>query len=88
VKIADDYAIRFAEWILDTVFKKYSNGWEKLLIQVKYALELLEIFKRKRTMIDKITFCTVIENLRQQMYPDRRTEKLYKRCLAGLADIL
>jgi hypothetical protein len=51
VKIADDYAIEFAEWILNYGFQKYSNGWEKLFDSGKYTTqELLEIFKKGKEL--------------------------------------
>jgi hypothetical protein len=49
VKIADDYAIEFAEWLEINVYKE-GNLWK--MYSVKYTLfntkELLEIFKKEK----------------------------------------
>jgi hypothetical protein len=48
-KIADDYAIEFAEWISKQGYMEYSNGWARLWDKGIYTTnELLEIFKKEK----------------------------------------
>ena len=47
-KIADDYAIEFAEWLGINNYKKYSNGWANMFTKATPEKELLEIFKKEK----------------------------------------
>jgi hypothetical protein len=47
-KIADDYAIEFAEWLGVNNYKKYSNGWANMFTKATLEKELLEIFKKEK----------------------------------------
>ena len=48
-KIADNYAIEFAEWIVINEYNFYSNGWSKVFKKGNItSKELLEIFKREK----------------------------------------
>jgi hypothetical protein len=48
-KIADEFAIEFAEWIALTDYRHYSNGWSKVWEKgTKTSKELLEIYKKQK----------------------------------------
>lgn len=48
VKVAENFAIEFAEWLGANNYKKYSNGWANLFTKAISEKELLEIFKKEK----------------------------------------
>ena len=47
-KIADEFAIEFAEWLGVNNYKKYSNGWANMFTKATPEKELLEQFKNEK----------------------------------------
>ncbi len=48
VKIVDEFAIGFAEWISLKGYKSYSNGWANFNTKAVNETELLEIYKKEK----------------------------------------
>jgi hypothetical protein len=49
-KIADNHALEFIEWLGANNYKKYSNGWANMFTKATPEKELLEIFKKEKSL--------------------------------------
>jgi len=49
-KISDNHALEFIEWLGVNNYKKYSNGWANMFTKATPEKELLEIFKKEKSL--------------------------------------